>query len=256
MDLLSQIVGILAGLVAIFTFTTGINSVSQLRKVDYKTQSTLPSLSSPRKPILRRLFLIVPVFVASIAVTAGVGLAGSDRGGIVCLLLIAAALGVFGYNWLGFSRLASLKVYGPLMAMAFTGLGLVLGTISRGEELFGLATGIAIGAGAWFIAALTGPPHLISYASLRSRLPARHPRDNDIESSDEKLVLALAAELNGRLRVTDVALRTEIGLDKAAAILENFAQRNFCRRSSRASGAIDYEFPDLIIAENDSPPEA
>jgi hypothetical protein len=244
MEILNQIVGIVAGLVAIFAFITGIDSIAHLRGARRVARLAPSTGSAALKPALLRLLLLVPVFGVSIAVTATAGLSGSDTGGIVCLLLIAAALAVFGFHWFGLGKLVPLIVYGPVVAVILAGLGLTFGTIGRGEEGFGVSVGIAIGAGSWLITALTSRSRQLLSSSSSPQGPGAAP-EYAADASDEKTVLQIAAKQDGLLRVTDVALNSEIGLDKATNILESLCKRSYCRKTIQESGAIEYEFPDL-----------
>lgn len=151
MDEISGIVGIVSGLIAIFTFATGINSLSELR-TSGKSKEARAVASA--KPTLLRLVLLGLVFAVSITVTASMGLSGSDTGGIACLLLIISATAVLAFQlWL--SKVIPLMVYGTAAAIGIAVLGLTFGSVARGEEAFGLAAGVIIGLGTFAITAMS-----------------------------------------------------------------------------------------------------
>ena len=238
---LGSIVGIISGLIAIFSFATGINSLTAIRRLRRAPDGSAPAES---RPVIRRFLVALPLFVVSIAVTAAMGLSGSDTGGIMCLLLILCLLVVLSFHWLGIGRVLALRVYGPISTTAIAGMGLLFGSISRGEEGFGLAAGIAIGAGAWLITALTRRPN----ETPAGRTSARHTDEGTHSGANadcERIILEIASEQNGRLRVTDVALKSKLSLDEASEALKGLVRRKYCCEEKVESGAVTYRFPDL-----------
>jgi hypothetical protein len=244
MDSLGSVIGIVSGLIGIFSFVTGIQSVAQLRTARQRGSDSHPGL--PRSAA-RRLLVVGPLFGVSIVVTAAVGLLGSDTGGILCLLLTACLVAVVGFHWLAIDRLLPLNVYGIVATCGIAGLGLLAGTIGRGEEGFGLAAGIAIGVGSWVITALTRRPGRPSEPAPPSGPRAEQADHSVVDSDCERTILQIAKQQNGQVRVTDVALGSDFSLDQARHALDDLASRQHCLKETLPSGAAVYRFPDLEL---------
>jgi hypothetical protein len=284
MDQISTIVGIVSGLVAIFTFTTGVGSLAELRRsrrsarlgppssatsptapsrpgdrptanratMPTTTPTTTPTTASPSaRSAMIRLVILAPIFVVSIFVTAQAGLAGSDTGGIVALLLGAAALAVFAYQF-WFHRSLPRSTYGMVTAAILALLGRTFGSIGRGEEEFGLTAGIVIGVGAWLIIALSSRIERRDRETADGRDPTRDQDEGpDVSSTgpgdplQERTILEIAAEAGGRVTAIGVALQSDISLDEAARLLEGLAERGFCQQLAQSSGTVQYRFPEF-----------
>lgn len=239
---LGSFVGIISGLIAIFSFITGVNSLAAIRRVRRSAQGASPGAT---RPAMRKLLLALSVFVVSIAITAAMGLAGSDTGGIMCLLLILCLLTVVSLHWLPACRRISLSTWGPITGIGFAAIGLLLGSISSGEEVFGLSAGILTGVGAWVVAGLTRRSDKRAAGSTLAPRAADDPTRSGSTAGWERVILEIAAAQGGRVRVTDIALKSELSLDQASEVLGDLVRRNYCRQESADSGAVTYRFPDL-----------
>jgi len=240
---LSALVGLLTGLISVFTFVTGINTLELWRHLKASDQ---PTDQRQRKTLGRRLVWLLPLLAVSILVTLAMGLSGSDSGGIVSLLLLLCLVAVLAYRLLGLHQHLALHTYGLLCAMALAGLGWGFGSVSRGEELFGLMAGSAIGAGCWLITAQSQPSRWTQPPQPQTTTPADHQPMVPTEAADlERVVLGIASRQQGQIRVTDLTLQANIPLDHATRILQDLHQRGYCETNAAASGATIYRFPDL-----------
>jgi hypothetical protein len=129
-------------------------------------------------------------------------------------------------------------------------LGFACGSISRGEEGFGLVAGIAMGVGAAIIAALVQrqwpieqagvrPPETPSFAEETSDTPAN-------AATQEKTILQVAEQLGGEITVSQVALNTELPLDRVRDLLDSLADRKYCEKMTDSSGATVFRFHELL----------
>jgi hypothetical protein len=237
-----SIVGTITGLISIFTFITGFNSLAELRK--QQRFATHQHRRSSRV-LVRRLMVVVPVFAVSIFITASMGLAGSDTGGIVSLLLLSSLLVSLGSKWLGLSGDSSVRVFGVAACIGITLLGFLFGTISRGEEVFGLVAGIAIGAGTWLILAFTHRQQRISEGSQQTSREKENQHQQTGNTDMKKEILKVVSQQQGVVRVTDITLKTRISLADAKKTLDALTEQGFCDKERLASGATTYHFPDL-----------
>jgi hypothetical protein len=239
---IGSIVGIISGLIAIFTFATGINSIAELRILDRERKGA----STPEVKLVRhKLMVVVPLFGVSIAVTAVMGFSGSDAGGIISLLLIISLLAVLTFHWLGINRIVPVTAYGVITVLTITGIGFLFGTISRGEEGFGLVAGMAIGVGSWVITALTRRLNIAPESDFPKSPSVGEYHYITAQANDERRILEIASQQNGIVRVTDISLKSNMSLDIVSQTLEGLVQRGYCRKEMLESGATVYKFPDL-----------
>jgi hypothetical protein len=150
----SSLVGTLSGLLAIFTFLTGVTSVKDLRRPARlpASRSRLPGSRSrqPDEGAQRSRSLVVlaisaPVFVIALVITLTRGLGGSDTGGAQFLLLVAGAALLLLYA----TTLQASMAWPRFFAICVVGLGVIgflMGSVSRGEEAATALAGIFIGA--------------------------------------------------------------------------------------------------------------
>ncbi len=239
---MESIVGTITGLISIFTFITGFNSLAELRK--QQTSATHRHGRSSRV-LVRRLMVVVPVFAISIFITASMGLAGSDTGGIVSLLLLSSLLVSLGFQWLGLRGDPSARVFGMVACIGITLLGFLFGAISRGEEGFGLAAGMAIGSGTWLILAFTQRQQSTPEGSQQVSREGESQHEQTGYTYMEREILKVASQQQGVVRVTDITLKTGISLADAKKTLDTLMEQGFCDKESLASGATTYRFPDI-----------
>jgi hypothetical protein len=227
----SDLVGLVSGLIAIFTFLTGVTSVRELRRGGRAGGG--PPVAEPRRARLRLVLgLSVPVFLVTSIYTLSQGLAGSDTGGAQFLLLVAGAL-LLAFYATALRRTVPWAVFAVVCAVALPALGLVMGSISRGEEAEGIASGLLVGVGV----ALLG-------LAFRGGTPGARPAAGPAPDR-EREVLGVVRARGGEVTVGDVALDTSLGLDEARAVLDQLAARGFCRREAAPGGAVLYRFPDF-----------
>jgi lysylphosphatidylglycerol synthetase-like protein (DUF2156 family) len=151
----SSLVGTLSGLLAIFTFLTGVTSVKDLRRSARlpASRSRLPGSRSrqpddegaQRSRSLVVLAVSAPVFVIALIITLTRGLGGSDTGGAQFLLLVAGAVLLLLYA----TTLQASMAWPRFFAICVVGLGVIgflMGSVSRGEEAATALAGIFIGA--------------------------------------------------------------------------------------------------------------
>jgi hypothetical protein len=150
----SSLVGTLSGLLAIFTFLTGVTSVKDLRRPARlpASRSRLPGSRSrqPDEGAQRSRSLVVlaisaPVFVIALVITLTKGLAGSDTGGAQFLLLVAGAVLLLLYATTLRASMAWPRFFG-LCVVGLGVIGFLMGSVSRGEEAATALAGIFIGA--------------------------------------------------------------------------------------------------------------
>lgn len=234
----SDVIGLVSGLLAIFTFLTGITSIRDLAQV--RTGSSSPANRAHQTRSRLVLALSIPVFAVSMVITLTQGLAGSDTGGAQFLLLAAGAILLLVYavslrhrwHWAAFF-VTSVVVLGVL--------GFVMGTVSRGEEAESMLAGLAIGAGVGLVA-LALPRNPAPHGTSPPLGPARPDAP---PTSNERHILAYARELGGDVTVAAVALNTPLTLDQAHYTLENLAAAGYCQRWTVPDGAVIFRFPDL-----------
>jgi hypothetical protein len=229
---LSDIIGLVSGLIGIFTFLTGFTSA---RGLAGRPAPGVPAPSGPRRSRLRLVLgLSIPVFAVSMAVTLGQGLAGSDTGGAQFLLLVAGAVLLALYA-LRLHRTVSWPAFLGRAVLALGGLGFLMGSVSRGEEAEGILAGVVVGTGVGLLG-----------LAFRSGTPGTGapPREADVVVL-EREVLRAASERGGRLSVGEVALRTTLSVDDARSVLEGLATRGFCQRRPGPDGAVTYWFADF-----------
>lgn len=180
------------------------------------------------------------------------GLAGSDVGGMMFLLLFIAAGALFVYlRWR--QPLVRPPVFLIASVIVLGLLGLSFGAISSGEEGIGLLMGLCTGGGIGIMSFLLAPE---SAPVVRARsaagpvlLSPAKPEPTGADAEREKEVLRLAKERGGDVRVTDVALDTSLSLDRAQAMLESLAERGHCEKQTPEGGSAVYRFPDFHGAQ-------
>lgn len=260
---IGAIIGIITGLISIFTFLTGASSLQLLRAesrvADGRKQAPLPR---PRVYVRSRVlvWLMFAVFVASLGVTLKLGLSGGDVEGAVFVLLLMGGIGVIAYV-LRFRHSISPLLFGVLSTLVLGGVGFALGAVSRGEEtvdtVAGLVIGICITVIAWMFRpgdeGAGGPRGGITPApAAAADMPGgavpgsgAPPEPAAIDGDQETTILRLAAEHAGEVTIASVALQTRLSLDDARALLDSLHERGFCDRNRTDSGATVYRFPDL-----------
>jgi hypothetical protein len=151
----SSLVGTLSGLLAIFTFLTGVTSAQDLRRPARLpasrsrvpgSRSRQPDEGAQRSRSLVVLAISAPVFVIALVITLTRGLGGSDTGGAQFLLLAAGAALLLLYA----TTLQASMAWPRLFVICVVGLGVIgflTGSVSRGEEAATALAGIFIGAG-------------------------------------------------------------------------------------------------------------
>lgn len=245
MDDIGSLVGVISGVISIFTFLTGVNSVRFMRAEARADSGQGPRWAGPRVFVRSRVWIVVVflIFLASMAVTLAEGLAGSDTSGARFLLLLLAGSGLIIFV-LRLSRSYSVLSYGLFSIVALTAAGYVIGSVSVGEEAedaaFGLFIGICVAGMAWlFRPADQAPPYSAPVAERR--------QGEGVVSGDvERKILQFAAQEAGEVTVTNVALGTDLSLEDARTCLESLHQRDFCERKRTEQGATIYRFPDLV----------
>jgi hypothetical protein len=150
----SSLVGTLSGLLAIFTFLTGVTSVKDLRRPARLpasrsrvpgSRSRQPDEGAQRSRSLVVLAISAPVFVIALVITLTRGLGGSDTGGAQFLLLVAGAALLLLYA----TTLQASMAWPRFFVICVVGLGVIgflMGSVSRGEEAATALAGIFIGA--------------------------------------------------------------------------------------------------------------
>lgn len=238
-----EIVGVVSGLIAIFTFLTGATSARELRRPSSTGQGPL---SPQRRSRLRLiLWLSVPIFIISLVTTLSQGLQGSDTGGTQFLLLIGGAILLWLYATVLRQSISS-ALFLVTCVVVLGGLGLLFGAISVGEKAEGVTAGLIIGTGTGLLGLVfrTETPGIQS-SNNRPSL-RRAPRPDGDRATQEKEVLQLARRQNGEICIADVALLTSLSLDDARIVLDQLAERRFCEKKHLAAGAVVYRFPDFL----------
>lgn len=242
-----DIVGLLSGLLAIFSFSTGITSVGQLRRAsgreggaDIRKSSGASGAGGPERRRARIiLWVSVPVFVVSLAVTLTAGLGGSDTGGAQFVLLVEGAALLLVYA----QRMRRRMPWSRFLALCIVVIGasgLLMGVMSRGEEVEGLVAGLVIGACVGLLG-LAFPGTTEPRSTRGSAADNRSPR-TDLERE----VLRVARREGGEVSPAQVAVDSSISIDDASVTLDQLAGRGFCQRDIRPNGAAVYRFPDFL----------
>jgi hypothetical protein len=155
----SSLVGTLSGLIAIFSFVTGVTSIKDLhrpsppstsraRSATRRAQDATRSRSTEgvqHSRSLRVLAISAPIFFVALIITLMQGLGGSDTGGAQFLLLIVGAALLLLYA----TALHSSMSWPRFFAICVAGLGVIgflMGSASRGEEAESTLAGLLIGA--------------------------------------------------------------------------------------------------------------
>lgn len=228
-----DIAGQLSGLIAIFSFLTGVTSIRELQKL---SSHPTPGGVGQRARSTRLLFASVPIFILSLVFTFSSAMDGSDTGGSQFILLVVAAilLSLYAARWR--KRWAWERFLG-VCVFVLGGLGYAMGSVSRGEEWEGVQAGVFIGV----LVAVLGFAFETRMLGLRAPVDATGHGKN----THEKEILHLAHAQKGTVTASEVALHTSLTLATAKATLEQLAQQNLCQKKSHANGAVSYHFPDL-----------
>lgn len=144
-----EVIGLVSGLLAIFSFITGVSSARDLFR-----RRTNGRKVAPRRVALRPgtvFWVSAPVFVVTMTFTLAAGLGGSDTGGAQFVLLVVAAILLLAYST-GLNRRLGWTGFLMLCIVVLGASGLLMGVMTRGEELQGLLAGIVTGAGAGLLA--------------------------------------------------------------------------------------------------------
>lgn len=237
-----KIVGVVSGLIAIFTFLTGVTSARELRTSGSTGQG--PRSPQRRSRLRLILWLSVPVFIISLVITLSQGLQGSDTGGTQFLLLLGGAILLRLYATVLRQSMSS-ALFLVTCVVVLGGLGLLFGTISAGEETEGVTAGLIIGVGTgllglMFRTEMSGIQSNNNRPSLRRTL---RPGGDGV--SQEREILQLAQRQSGEVCIADVALHTSLSLDDARIVLDQLADRRFCEKKHLSGRAVVYRFPDF-----------
>ena len=130
--------------------------------------------------------------------------------------------------------------------MGIGALGFACGSISRGEEGFGIVAGIAMGVGAAIIAAVVQRHWPIGQVRVRSSERPSLAGTSPNAAGQEKTILQVAEQLGGEITVSQVALKTDLPLDRARDLLDSLADRQYCEKITDSSGATAFRFHDLL----------
>lgn len=257
MDDIKAIVGLITGVISIFTFLTGVKSL-ELLKVESRPAAEGAPPPPPRPPVYVRskalVWLTFLVFLASLAVTLAMGLSGGDVEGAVFVMLLLGGIAVIVYV-LRFRHVAPLA-FGAGATVALGAVGFMLGSVSRGEEATDAVAGIVIGLCITVIAWMFRAGGQTAVATPAARVAPAAPAGNAApdraappagahDADRERAVLQLAADSKGEVTVSGVALKTQLSLDEARTLLESLAERGFCERSRTDQGATVYRFADF-----------
>ena len=237
------LVGLISGLISIFTFLTGVTSLADQRSAPTNSPARpMRRVHVPRGPLT---WLLWAAFAASLAVTLAAGLSGDDSMGVVFLLLVLGAVcaAVLTYTRLGERDWAipSLVIVAGMAAAGFA-----MGTISRGEEAFGLLAGLAIGGGALGINHALRPLAEAGKAAGQntSAGPGVASTGAPQSGAHETAVLKAARDRGGEITALDAALDADLSPDAAAAALASLAKRGFCVAKTEGAATI-YHFADF-----------
>jgi hypothetical protein len=252
MDDIGAIVGVITGLISIFTFLTGVSSLQVLRSESRSVQGEKLN-PSPRPRVFVRsrvlVWLTFAVFVASLAVTLAMGLSGGDVEGAIFVLLLMGGIGVTVYV-LRFRHMISPLSFGAVSTLVLGGAGFAFGSISRGEEavdaVAGLVIGMCITVIAWLFRTDDTSVGEVASAAADTARDSAAPRAPAADNDHERALLRNAAEKAGEVTTASVALETELSLEEARTLLESLHERGFCERTRTEQGATVYRFPDLV----------
>lgn len=228
-----DIAGQVSGLIAIFTFLTGVTSIRELQKV---SSHPTPRGVRQRARSTRLLLASIPIFILSLIFTFSNAMNGSDTGGSQFILLVVAAilLSLYAARWR--KRWAWERFLG-VCVLTLGILGYVMGSISRGEEMEGVQAGIFIGV----LVAVLGFAFETRMLGMRPPAETVRPKTN----IGEKEILRLADAQKGTVTASEVALHTSFTLADAKTTLEQLAAQELCQKKINAKGATIYHFPDL-----------
>lgn len=253
---IGAIVGIITGLISIFTFLTGASSL-QLLKAETRAVTDGQRVPPPRPRVYVRsramVWLMFAAFIASLAVTLAMGLSGGDVEGAVFVLLLIGGAGVIGYVLRFRHRVAPLS-FGVASTVVLAAAGFGMGSVSRGEEavdaVAGLVIGVCITVIAWLFRAGDGEgdgtaESVTPVAAHSAPDAATQTKPAAVDTDMETAILRLAADHAGEVTISTVALQTQLSLDDARTLLESRHERGFCERNRTDQGAIIYRFPDL-----------
>jgi hypothetical protein len=252
---IGAIIGIVTGLISMFTFLTGASSLQLLRAESRAAETGQKTPSPPRPRVYVRsralVWLTFAAFIASLAVTLLLGLSGGDVGGAVFVLLLIGGIGVIGFV-LRFRHTISPLSFGAAITVVLAVAGFAMGSVSRGEEAIDTVAGVVIGLCitviAWMFRAGDPSTGTVSSTAADAAPAGAAAAPNDTAPADadrEKLVLQLAAEQAGEVTIANVALRTALSLDDSRTLLDGLHERGFCERTRTEQGATVYRFADL-----------
>lgn len=257
---IGAVIGIVTGLISIFTFLTGATSLQLLRAESRATDGDKQK-PPPRPRVYVRskvlVWLTFAIFIASLGITLKMGLSGGDVEGAVFVLLLMGGAGVIAFV-LRFRHTVSPLLFGVVGTLVLGGVGFALGSVSRGEESVDAVAGIVIGMCITVIAWLfrpgneagngVGPDVVLDVAPAAAdaaldtdseRAPAA------VDGDQERAILRHAAEHAGEVTTASVVLETQLSLEDARTLLDNLHEKGFCERTRTESGATIYRFPDL-----------
>lgn len=245
--MISDLIGLLSGLLAVFTFLTGTTSARELVR---RATGRPADRSTSRRRAWLVLAVSAPVFVLSMVVTLSAGMNGSDTGGTQFLLLLIGAvlLLIYAIRW---SASMGWTAFLVTCLAVLGGLGYLMGSVSVGEEAEGVSAGLTIGLGVGLLAlafrrrpahaALTPDPGAAPDAEA-----ARADRNSrEGEREREREILALVQERGGEVTAFDVGLHTSLSLHEARELLDQLTAGGFCHRRDAPDGAMIYRFPDV-----------
>lgn len=245
--MVSDVIGLLSGLLAMFTFLTGTTSARDL----ILRAGGQPAVEPTSR---RRLWLVfgvsAPVFVLSMVVTLNAGLDGSDTGGAQFVLLLIGALLLVAYA-LRWSRSMRWTAFLVTCFVVLGSLGLLMGAISRGEEAESHGAGLVVGLGVGLLALAFRPR--TGNATVAAGAASAPDPSRPGQTAREWEILALVQERGGEVTAFDVGLHTSLSLHEAREILDRLAAGGFCQRRVTPDGATIYRFPDARTAAGTGP---
>lgn len=246
----SHIIGIISGLIAIYSLLIIGFNMPELQPFLREREIPVPKEAEPRESSTA-FWLFGSLFLLSLAITFISGWSGSDTSGIMFVLLLLAGIS----SALSFTALpASIPrvAFSLLNMMGLSSIGLFLGSITRGEEGEGLLMGAIAGCS---VALITWLQQYPAFSPTRlwdtinqNKAPSQLSANQQALSTElqlERLILEIGRRYEGDVRVTDIALETRFSLDKARQQLESLSERGFCHKMEQRSGGIIYRFPDL-----------
>ena len=89
---------------------------------------------------------------------------------------------------------------------------------------------------------------LTKRALIKSEKEA-HPENNI--ATQEKQILTLAKEMNGKLTPALIALETSLSIDEAEKSLQDMTKRGYANMEIRSSGGIEYIFTEFLPKINE-----